>query len=107
MKVLERTYSGLCGPMKIVIAGGTSFFVTFIDDAFRKVLAYTMKTWDEVLEYFKRFHDLIERETCTKLKYLRMNNRGEYNLWIKNIIKDLDIKKKILLSIVIVKVLFI
>lgn len=44
MKVLERTYSGLCGPMKIVIAGGTSFFVTFIDDAFRKVLAYTMKT---------------------------------------------------------------
>lgn len=93
--------------MKIIIAGGTSFFVTFIDDAFRKVLAYTMKTRDEVLEYFKRFHDLTERETCKKLKYLRMNNRGECNLWIKNIIKDLGIKKKILLSIVIVKVLFI
>lgn len=50
MEVLEIVYSDVCGPMKTVTAGRASYFVTFIDDASRKVWAYTMKTKDEVLD---------------------------------------------------------
>lgn len=67
MEVLEIVYSDVCSPMKIVTAGRASYFVTFIDDASRKVWAYTMKAKDEVLDYFKRFNVLVERETCKKL----------------------------------------
>jgi hypothetical protein len=58
--------------------GGASYFVTFIDDHSRKVWAYLLKTKDEVLNVFKEFHSMVERETGKKLKVLRSDNGGEY-----------------------------
>ena len=60
MKVLERVYSDVCGSMKIVTPDGASYFVTFIDDACRKVWAYIMKTKDEVLDHFKIYMFLLK-----------------------------------------------
>jgi hypothetical protein len=31
-----------------------------------------------VLEKFKEFHALVERQTCEKMKYVRSDNDGEY-----------------------------
>ena len=57
---------------------GALYFVTFIDDCSRKIWVYALKTKDQVLEKFKEFHVLIERQSGKKLKCIRTNNGGEY-----------------------------
>ncbi|CAA0834695.1 Unknown protein [Striga hermonthica] len=59
--------------------GGSRYFVTFIDDASRKLWVYFLRTKDEVFKYFKRFHAMVERQTGKPLKCLRSDNGGEYS----------------------------
>ncbi|GJW32374.1 retrovirus-related pol polyprotein from transposon TNT 1-94 [Tanacetum coccineum] len=42
------------------------------------VWVYTLKTKDQVLDVFKQFHVLVERQTGKKLKCIRSDNGGEY-----------------------------
>lgn len=58
--------------------GGASHFVTFIDDHSRKVWLYLLKTKGQVLDAFKEFHTLVERETRQKIKCVRFDNGGKY-----------------------------
>ena len=76
--MLELVYSDVCGPMKTKTLGGSLYFVTFIDDHSRKIWVYTLKTKDQVLNVFKQFHALVERQTGLKLKCIRTDNGGEY-----------------------------
>ncbi|GKD42326.1 putative RNA-directed DNA polymerase [Tanacetum coccineum] len=64
--------------MKTKTLSGCSYFVTFIDDHSRKVWVYTLKTKYQVLDVFKQFHTLVERQTGKKLKCIRSDNEGEY-----------------------------
>jgi transposase InsO family protein len=57
---------------------GVSYFVTFIDDATRKVWAYSTRTKDRVFTIFKEWLAMVENQTDRKLKSLRSNNGGEY-----------------------------
>ncbi|RDX79232.1 hypothetical protein CR513_40372, partial [Mucuna pruriens] len=57
---------------------GTLYFVTFIDDYFRKLWVYTLKTKDQVLEKFKQFQALVERQLGKKVKCIHFDNGGEY-----------------------------
>ncbi|GJR68618.1 putative RNA-directed DNA polymerase [Tanacetum coccineum] len=75
---LDQVHSDVCGPIKTKTLGGCSYFVTFIDDHSRKVWVYTLKTKDQVLDMFKQFHALVERQTMKKLKCIRTDNGGEY-----------------------------
>ena len=75
---LELVYSDVCGPMEVESLGGRRYFVTFIDDATRKVWVYLLKTKDEVFGYFQIFHAMVERETGKQLKCLKTDNGGEY-----------------------------
>uniref|UniRef100_A0A251S0B4 Putative ribonuclease H-like domain-containing protein n=1 Tax=Helianthus annuus TaxID=4232 RepID=A0A251S0B4_HELAN len=76
--ILDLIHSDVCGPMKTRTLGGCLYFVTFIDDHSRKVWAYTLKSKDQVLDVFKQFHALVERQTEKKLKCIRTDNGGEY-----------------------------
>ena len=76
--MLELVYSDAFGPINIKSLGGASYFVTFIDDASKKVWAYPMKSKSEVFRIFQKFHVVVERETNKLLKYLRTDNGGEY-----------------------------
>ncbi|CAH9100553.1 unnamed protein product [Cuscuta europaea] len=77
--ILDLVHSDVCGPMKKTMTlGGCSYFVTFIDDHFRKVWVYTLKSKDQVFEMFKQFHASVERQTGKKLKCIRTDNGGEY-----------------------------
>lgn len=58
--------------------GGALYYVIFIDDHFRKVWVFALKTKDQVLDVFKVFHMKVERETGRQLKCVRANNVGEY-----------------------------
>ena len=68
----------MCGPINVKSSRGASYFVTFIDDASKKVWAYPMKKKGEVFEIFQNFHVVIERKTNKLLKCLRIDNGGEY-----------------------------
>ena len=72
------TFINASGPMKTKTLGGSLYFVTFIDDHSRKVWVYTLKIEDQVLNVFKQFHTLVERQTGLKLKCIRTNNGGEH-----------------------------
>ena len=76
--VLYLVYSDVCGPIDVETLGGNKYFVTFIDDASRKVWVYVLKTKDQIFEHFKKFHAMVEREKGKPLKCLRGDNGGEY-----------------------------
>lgn len=76
-KILDLVHSDLCGPMPLSL-GGARYWVTFIDDHSRKIWVWTLKTKDQVAETFKNFLNLVERQTCIKLKCIRTDNGGEY-----------------------------
>ena len=62
--------------------GGARYFVLFIDDLTRFTWVYFLKTkgHDAVLETFKAFKALVEKQTGLPIKRFRCDNgRGEYN----------------------------
>lgn len=58
--------------------GGALYFATFIDDHSRKLWLYPLKSKDQVLDVFKEFQVLSERQTGKKLKCIHTDNGGEY-----------------------------
>ena len=58
--------------------GGALYFATFIDDHSRKIWVYSLKSKVQVLDVFKQFQALSERQTGKKLKCIRTDNGGEH-----------------------------
>ena len=56
----------------------SQYFVTFIDDATRKVWVYTIKSKDETFACFQRLLSSVENQSGKKVKALRSDNGGEY-----------------------------
>ena len=77
-KPLELVHSDVYGSMPTQSLGGTSYLVTFIDDATRKVWAYAMKSKDETFSYFKKFVSIVGTQSGKKLKALGSDNGDEY-----------------------------
>jgi hypothetical protein len=75
---LDLVHSDVCGPMPHQSLGGSSYLVTFIDDATRKVWAYPTRTKDHVFTIFKEWLAMFENQTDRKLKSIRSDNGGEY-----------------------------
>ena len=76
--MLKLVHSDLCGPFKVRSHGGALYFVTFIDDHSRKLWVFPLKSKDQVLDVFKSFQALVERQTGKTLKCIRSDNGGEY-----------------------------
>ena len=49
LEKLELVYSDVCGLMDVETLGGNRYFVTFIDDATRKVWIYLLRSNDKVV----------------------------------------------------------
>ena len=58
--------------------GGSTYYITFIDDSSRKVWVYFLKNKFDVFETFKKWKAIVETETGLKVKCLRPDNGGEY-----------------------------
>lgn len=71
-------YSDVCGPIQFESLGGNRSFVSFIDDLTRKVCIYLIKRRSGVIEVFKKFKCLVEKQSGKSLKVLRTNGGGEY-----------------------------
>ena len=74
--ILDLVHLDLCGPMKTRSLGGTLYFMFFTDDHSRKICVYILKSKDQVLDVFKQFQELFERQTRKKLKCIKTDNRG-------------------------------
>lgn len=75
---LELVHTDVWGPSKVTSRGGANYFVTFIDDATRKLWVYFLKHKSDVFSVFKNWRALVENETGKKLKCLKSDNGGEY-----------------------------
>lgn len=65
-------------PIYLKIIGGSSYFLTFIDDESRKILIYILKSKDQIFEVFKDFYAKVEREIGKFLKCIHTDNGREY-----------------------------
>jgi transposase InsO family protein len=76
--ILDYIHSDVWGPSPTVSFGGSSYYVTFIDDYSRKVWVYLLKRKDDVFITFKQFRALVEKSTDRSIKCLRTDNGGEF-----------------------------
>jgi transposase InsO family protein len=75
--VLRLVHSDVCD-MHARTVNGERYFVSFIDDFSRFATIYIIKTKDEVLNCFKKFHKEVTVEKGKPLVCLRSDGGGEY-----------------------------
>jgi len=76
--ILDYIHSDLWGPSPKISYGGSSYFVSFIDDYSRKVWIYLLKKKADVFDIFKQFRALVEKSTGRFIKCLRTDNGTEF-----------------------------
>jgi transposase InsO family protein len=76
--ILDYIHSYVWGPSPMVSFGGSSYFVTFIDDYYKKVWVYLLKRKVDAFNTFKQFRALVEKSTDSAIKCLRTDNGGEF-----------------------------
>lgn len=77
--MLELEHTNVFGPMEVKTFSGCSYFVTPIDDVSKKVWVYALKSKGDVLDIFKDFHVVVEKETDKLHKFLRSDSAGKYS----------------------------
>ena len=75
---MDYIHINVWGPTKKAPLGGKHYIVTFVDDFSRKVLVYTLRNKDEVLEIFLMWKKMIGNQTRRKIKVLRSDGDIEY-----------------------------
>lgn len=58
--------------------GGSSYYVSFIDDYSCKVWIYLLKKKSNVFSFFKKFKALVENQKGKTIKCLRIDNIVEF-----------------------------
>jgi hypothetical protein len=77
-KPLDLVHNDLCGPTQTTSLQGESYFMLFIDDFTRMGWICFFKEKSEALNKFKAFKTLVENEKEKKIKFLRLDNGGEF-----------------------------
>jgi hypothetical protein len=70
-------HTNVWGPAYISSLGGSSYHVTSIDDATKKIWVYCIRQKIDVFYSFKKWKALVENETGKWLKCLRSGHGGE------------------------------
>jgi len=70
-------HSDVVGPLPFSVSGAR-YFVTFIDEVTRFVTAVPIKRKSQVLECFKEFKVMFERQFNCTIKSIHSDNVGEY-----------------------------
>jgi hypothetical protein len=76
--ILDLIHSYVCGPMYLTSLSGSLYYVVFIDDFSRKSWIFFMKTKGQVFSRFQEFKSLVQNQIGKKIKFLRLENGGEY-----------------------------
>ena len=74
----ELTHTNVWGPARVPSVNGFRYYISFVDDASRRVALYYMKTKDEVSEKVKPYLTYIEHQGEKCPKAIRTDNGHEY-----------------------------
>lgn len=74
----ERIYSDICGPMSEPSVQGSRYYILFKDDFSGFRVGYFIKNKSDAFECFKLFASKIKNKFGTQIKYLHVDNGGEY-----------------------------
>lgn len=77
-RVLELIHSDVMGPMETSSIGNAKYILNFVDDFSKKTFVYFLKAKSDVLETFKSFKALVEKQTDQKIVKFRSDNGTEY-----------------------------
>ncbi|KAL0403671.1 UNVERIFIED_CONTAM: Retrovirus-related Pol polyprotein from transposon TNT 1-94 [Sesamum radiatum] len=77
--VLELIHTYVCGPMRTPSHEQNRYFILFIDDYSRMTWVYFMREKSEVFKIFKKFKNLVEKQSGQRIKVLRSDRGKEYN----------------------------
>lgn len=75
---LELAYSYICGSIKLESLRGNMYLITFTDDFIIKTCIYFMKENSVAFDVFKRFKELVERESSYLIHFLRTDRGREF-----------------------------
>ncbi|KAL2248265.1 UNVERIFIED_CONTAM: Retrovirus-related Pol polyprotein from transposon TNT 1-94 [Sesamum indicum] len=67
---LELVHTDLWGPAPVSSLGGSTYYMTFVDDSTRKVWVYFLKRKSDAFDTFRRWRALVENETGLQVKCL-------------------------------------
>ena len=67
---LELVHTNLCGKMNMAALGGSSYFMTLMDNYSRRTWVHFLKVKDKDFAKFKEWHILVEKDIGNKLKKL-------------------------------------
>ncbi|CAL5400680.1 unnamed protein product [Camellia sinensis] len=79
-QVLDLIYSDVCDSNRLLTRARNKYFVTFIDDCSKFCYLYLIKTKDDVFSKFKIYKAEVENQLERKIKKLRSDRGGEYNV---------------------------
>ncbi|GAA0162208.1 transmembrane signal receptor [Lithospermum erythrorhizon] len=77
--ILELVYADLCGPITLPSSSGKKYFLSIIDDHNRKGWIYLLTCKSEAFDHFKKFRNMVEKETSMSIKCFRSDRGGEFN----------------------------
>lgn len=75
---LELADSYICGSIKLESLRGNMYLITFTDDFIRKTWIYFLKENSVAFDVFKRFKELVERESSYLIHFLRTDRGREF-----------------------------
>jgi len=78
LATLNLVYTDVCGPFEKFSLGGSSYFVSFIDDYTRKVWIYLLSRKSEAFLTFKKFKVMVETQSGNKIQRLKSDGGGKY-----------------------------
>lgn len=75
---LGLIHTDICGPMRMQSNGGSSYFITFIDDHTRWTEVRFIANKSQALQEFKIFKAFVEKQHNMKIKSIHSDNEREY-----------------------------
>jgi transposase InsO family protein len=85
IKPLDIVHTDLCGPMRTKGMDGEQYFMLVIDDYTRTTWVFFLKKKSNCFKCFRVFKELVENKTVLKIKFLRLDNGGEFT---SNVFRD-------------------
>jgi hypothetical protein len=75
---LELIHFDVFSPIKVPLKSKALYYVSIIDDHFKRTWAYFLRTTYEAFIRFKEFKALLENKFGRKIKVSRIDNGGEF-----------------------------
>ena len=77
---LGLVHTDVCDLKFVQTRGGNKYFIIFIDDCTKYFYVYLLKSKDEALEKFITYKNEVENQLDKKIKMVRSDRGGEYEV---------------------------